>query len=174
VTIAGRFRLRWSRYAWRMTDPTPEGLISVRQGVLPLLEHLTRVGKRAYLNDMDPGGLRLRHLIALRLLAERGPQGQQGLAEALSLDPSNVVGLLNELEERDLVVRRRDPADRRRHIVELSPAGAREVAVADERAVDVEDRLFVALTAEERATLFDLLRRAVGTTLPACEFPAED
>jgi hypothetical protein len=72
----------------------------VRQGVLPLLEHLTRVGKRAYLNDMDPGGLRPRHLIALRLLAERGPQSQQGLAEPLNLDPSNVVGLLNELEER--------------------------------------------------------------------------
>jgi MarR family transcriptional regulator, lower aerobic nicotinate degradation pathway regulator len=70
---------------------------------------------------MTPGGLRPRHLIALRLLSEQGPQSQQGLADALSLDPGNVVGLLNELEERELVVRRRDRSDRRRHIVELSP-----------------------------------------------------
>jgi DNA-binding MarR family transcriptional regulator len=41
---------------------------------------------------MVPGGLRPRHLVALKLLSERGAQGQRGLAEALSLDPSNVVG----------------------------------------------------------------------------------
>ena len=80
--------------------------------LLPLLDHFARVGRRAYEGVMAPGGLRPRHLVALKLLSE-GPQSQQGLADALSLDPSNVVGLLNELEERDLVVRRRDPLDRR-------------------------------------------------------------
>jgi MarR family transcriptional regulator, lower aerobic nicotinate degradation pathway regulator len=72
---------------------------------------------------MSPGGLRPRHLIGLKLLSEQGPAGQQGLADALCLDPSNVVVLLNELEERGLITRRRDPADRRRHIVELSSLG---------------------------------------------------
>src|SRR5580693_6768969 len=94
------------------------------QQLLPLLDHLARVGRRAAEASMAPGGLRPRHLIALKLLSEHGPASQQGLAEALSLDPSNVVGLLNELEERELIVRRRDPADRRRHIVELSATGA--------------------------------------------------
>src|ERR1035437_4569851 len=93
------------------------------QQSLPLLDHLARVGRRAAETSMSPGGLRPRHLIALKLLSEHGAASQQGLAEALSLDPSNVVGLLNELEERGLITRRRDPADRRRHIVELSAGG---------------------------------------------------
>jgi DNA-binding MarR family transcriptional regulator len=97
--------------------------------VLPLLEHLARVGRRVFETTLAPGDLRPRHLIALNLLSEHGPASQQMLADALSLDPSNVVGLLNELEERGLIARRRDPADRRRHIVELSPRAEDELAL---------------------------------------------
>jgi DNA-binding MarR family transcriptional regulator len=157
-----------------MAKKMPAAADSARQGVLPLLEHLTRLGKRVYISEMTPGGLRPRHLITLRLLADRGPLSQQGLGEALSLDPSNVVGLLNDLEERGLIVRRRDPADRRRHIVELSPSGEEEVVLSDERAVVVEDRLFAALDADERTTLYELLQRAVGTTALSCEVPGDN
>jgi DNA-binding MarR family transcriptional regulator len=135
---------------------------AVEQQLLPLLDHLARVGRRAAEASMSPGGLRPRHLIALKLLSEHGPTSQQGLAEALSLDPSNVVGLLNELEERGLITRRRDPADRRRHIVELSAAGAGELCLAQARLSRVEDDLLSALSAEERATLYRLLARAAG------------
>src|SRR2546426_7162260 len=103
------------------------------QRLLPLLEHLARVGRRAFETTLEPGGLRPRHLIALKLLSERGPASQQALADTLSLDPSNVVGLLNELEERKLITRRRDSADRRRHIVELSPRGEKELCGAYDR-----------------------------------------
>jgi DNA-binding MarR family transcriptional regulator len=144
-----------------------------QQQALPLLEHLARVGRRAYEGSMAPGGLRPRHLIALKLLSEQGPQVQQGLADALSLDPSNVVGLLNELEDRELVVRRRDPKDRRRHIVELSPLGEDELAVAYVRLGHVEDELLAALNAEERATLYQLLQRAVGVKSPPCDAAAD-
>ena len=119
--------------------------------------------------SVRPGGLRPRHLIALKLLSERGPASQQGLAEALSLDPSNVVGLLNELEERGLITRRRDRADRRRHIVEVSPLGEDELALAYARLSDVEDDLLSALSTDERATLYDLLVRAVGVKSPPCD-----
>src|ERR1700756_1120272 len=87
--------------------------------ILPLIDHLARVGRRAT-ESFNAGCLRPRHVIALRLLGDRGPMTQHAVGIALSLDPSNVVGLLNELEERELITRRRDPADRRRHIVELS------------------------------------------------------
>jgi DNA-binding MarR family transcriptional regulator len=137
--------------------------------LLPLLDHFARLGRRAYEGVMTPGGLRPRHLVALKLLSEQGPQSQQGLADALSLDPSNVVGLLNELEERDLVVRRRDPSDRRRHIVELSPAGEEELAVAYARLSRVEGELLGGLSAGERATLYGLLQRAVGVKSPPCD-----
>jgi DNA-binding MarR family transcriptional regulator len=138
------------------------------QQLLPLLDYLARVGRRAAETSMAPGGLRPRHLIALRLLSEAGPSSQQGMANALSLDPSNVVGLLNELEERGLIVRRRDPIDRRRHIVELSTRGADELALAYARLACVEDELLSVLSPAERSTLCDLLVRVVGVQSPLC------
>jgi len=154
----------WPGYSWRVARTKP-----VQQQSLPLLEYLARVGRRSYEGTMPPGGLRPRHVIALNLLDERGPQSQQGLAVALSLDPSNVVGLLNELEERELIVRRRDRTDRRRHIVELAPLGKDELATADTRLAAVEDELLRALTTEERSTLYRLLQRAVGAASPPCD-----
>jgi DNA-binding MarR family transcriptional regulator len=139
------------------------------QRLLPLLEHLARVGRRAAESTMSPGGLRPRHLIALRLLSEDGPASQQGLTESLRLDPSNVVGLLNELEERDLITRRRDRSDRRRHIVEISPRGEEELCLTYTRLRLVEDELLSALSAEEKTTLYHLLVRAVGIKPPPCD-----
>jgi DNA-binding MarR family transcriptional regulator len=143
------------------------------QRLLPLLEHLARVGRRAFDTTLEPGGLRPRHLIALNLLSERGPASQQALADSLSLDPSNVVGLLNELEERRLITRRRDSADRRRHIVELSPRGEKELCGAYDRLRRVDDDLLSPLSTRERATLYDLLVRAVGAKTPPCDIPEE-
>ena len=143
------------------------------QRLLPLIEHLARVGRRAFESTLQPGSLRPRHLIALKLLSERGPASQQALADSLSLDPSNVVGLLNELEERRLVTRRRDSADRRRHIVELSSRGQKELCGAYDRLRRIDDDLLSPLSTGERGTLYDLLVRAVGAKTPACDIPEE-
>jgi DNA-binding MarR family transcriptional regulator len=140
---------------------------------LPLLDHLARVGRRAA-EASTPGGLRPRHLHALGILSERGSLSQQSLGEVLSLDPSNVVGLLNELEERGLITRRRDPADRRRHIVELSTTGEEALAAAYVQLGLVEDGLLAALSAEERAALYHLLVRAAGTESPPCDATDEE
>jgi DNA-binding MarR family transcriptional regulator len=153
-----------------MADTTTAGQTAVSgQQLLPLIDHLARVGRRA--TDCMSGYLRPRHMIALKLLGERGPMTQHAVGIALSLDPSNVVGLLNELEERGLITRRRDPADRRRHIVELSAAGSGEVALTYDQLGAVEDDLFKALTASERATLHDLLSRAVEALAPVDDAP---
>ncbi len=101
--------------------------------------------------------------------SSHGPLSQQALGEALSLDPSNVVGLLNELEERGLITRQRDAADRRRHIVSLSPAGKEELATSGGQLTEVEDDVLKALSPAERATLRELLTRAVGGAQNACK-----
>ncbi len=134
------------------------------QQVLPLIEHLARVARRAYEagHFVEAGCLRPRQLVALNLLREHGPLSQQALGEALTLDPSNVVGLLNELEERGLITRQRDPADRRRHIVSLSAAGQAELATTGGQLTAVEDEVLRGLSPAERATLYELLQRAVG------------
>lgn len=130
---------------------------------LPLIECLARMGRRAAAASMATGDLRPRHIIALKLLSEHGAVSQQVLGEALSLDPSNVVGLLNELEDKGLTTRRRDPADRRRHIVELSRDGEVKLEEAYTLLATVEDEMLRALSLEERAMLYQLLIRAVGT-----------
>ena len=99
---------------------------------LALIAHLAQVVRRdadQALADVD--GMRPRHLVALTLLRDHGPMAQAALGEALRLDPSNVVALLNDLEARGLVARRRDPDDRRRHIVELSDGGVRALDRAE-------------------------------------------
>lgn len=138
---------------------------------LPLIIHLARVGSRAADAATAPGDLRHRHLVTLRLLSKRGAVCQQALGELLSLDPSNVVGLLNELEDRGLTTRRRDPADRRRHIVELSREGEAELEAANARLTAIEDEILHALSLEERNTLHQLLVRAVGADKPPWEDP---
>ena len=142
--------------------------VKTEQQLLPLVEHLARVGRRVVEASELPGGLRPRHLIALGLLGQQGPANQQGLAEALSLDPSNVVGLLNELEDRGLITRRRDPADRRRHIVEISSKGEAELERSRVWLTVVEDDLLKALSADERETLLELLAKAVGSNQVSC------
>lgn len=146
---------------------------SAGQQVLPLIDHLARLGRRAADGCEASGCLRPRHMIAVKVLGDRGPMTQHDLGSVLSLDPSNVVGLLNELEERGLITRRRDPADRRRHIVALSPAGEGELAGSQDVFRGIEDELLKALTAEERATLYDLLVRAVGGVMPGSCQPGE-
>jgi DNA-binding MarR family transcriptional regulator len=78
----------------------------------------------------------------------------------LRLDPANLVGLLNELEQRELLERRRDPDDRRRHIVELSPAGHTALAGAESALASVQDEVLSGLDDDERCTLHALLLRA--------------
>jgi DNA-binding MarR family transcriptional regulator len=138
-----------------------ESSVAAGQQILPLIDHLARISRRAADAAMADGSLRPRHVIALTLLGQRGPMTQHAVGAALSLDPSNVVGLLNELEERGLITRRRDPADRRRHIVEVSATGAQELAQTYAQLATVEDDLFKTLTSQQRATLHELLAFAV-------------
>jgi DNA-binding MarR family transcriptional regulator len=133
-----------------------------------LLEHLARQSRRRSEEALTPLGLRPRHLVALTLLRDHGPATQQSLAEALQIDPSNLVGLLNELEVAGLAERRRDADDRRRHIVELSGRGSETLADAERALTKVEDEVLGALGPQERLALHELLLRATGGHLPTC------
>jgi len=88
-------------------------------------------------------------------------QLHQAAGDSLHLDPNNCVLLLNTLEAGHLAERRRDSTDRRRHIVELTPAGRLAVERADRALESVEDDVLGALSADERAILHRLLLRAL-------------
>jgi DNA-binding MarR family transcriptional regulator len=127
-----------------------------------LLHRLDRIARRRKETALEPVDLRPRQVVALMILRDHGAMTQGALGETLNLDPANVVGLLNELEERELLDRRRDPEDRRRHIVELTPAGKKALAHAERAMEDLEEEILGALAPDERAQLRDLLDRALS------------
>ncbi|MEU2355787.1 MarR family transcriptional regulator [Streptomyces misionensis] len=105
-------------------------------------------------------GLHPRNAMTLMQLAP-GPTSQRELAVTMGVDPSQLVAFLNELESSGLCERRRDPADRRRHIVEITPAGREALERIDTAVSAAERELFGGLTEAEQAQLRDLLDRVV-------------
>jgi len=128
---------------------------------------LTRLSRVVYHRATeDVLGVRLKQFVALDYLREQGESSQQQLGQTLMLDANNCVIMLNDLEEDGYVERRRDPSDRRRHIVEITPAGLRALEHAEQKLESVEDPVLGNLSAAERSTLRDLLAKALGCDRP--------
>jgi DNA-binding MarR family transcriptional regulator len=106
-------------------------------------------------------GIDLRLLMALSYLGDHDGAPQQELVDALCMDAKNVVLLLNDLEESGYLVRRRDPDDRRRHRVQMTEAGREVLTRARAHMDDIENEVLQALDPDERATLLNLLLRAL-------------
>jgi DNA-binding MarR family transcriptional regulator len=132
-----------------------------------LLSHLARLIRMASATELGLLGLRPRHFVALTVMRENGGvTGQQELATELGIDRTNLVGLLNELEAEGLILRRRAPEDRRRHIVELTPAGGERLAAAEAAIGAAEDEVLGALSDRQREQLFVLLQQANAGRVP--------
>lgn len=124
---------------------------------------LLRLAKVIHKRSTDERlGIKLRQLMLLSYLRKGAPALQQQLCESLWLDPNNCVLLLNELEEMGYVERRRDPADRRRHMVDITDEGRVALERAERAQEEIGDELLSALSDEERATLRSLLSRVVA------------
>ena len=129
---------------------------------------LTRLAKQVYRRaDEEQLGMQLRHLVALTFLRDHEACPQQELADAFCMDANNVVLLLNELEQLGYASRLRDPLDRRRHVVQLEPAGRMALERAERAQETVEDDVLRALDPAERRVLWELLTRALRGVEPA-------
>jgi DNA-binding MarR family transcriptional regulator len=136
-----------------------------------LLDHLARRMRLRAESALAPFGLRPRHLVALTVLRDGGGSTQQALSTTLQIDRTNLVGLLNELEADKLIERRRSSEDRRRHIVELTTAGADRLRQAECALAAVEEDVLGRLDAEQRETLYRLLQHATSTDVVECLTP---
>lgn len=131
-----------------------------RTGVL-----LGRVGIAVKMETMDrfeEAGFSAYHYGVLALLDESARETQATIADALGVDRSMLVGLLDQLEERGMIERRRDPNDRRRQMVNLTPAGRRQLGEFRKMVQKIEDEFLAPLDEDERATLHDLLLRVAA------------
>jgi DNA-binding MarR family transcriptional regulator len=109
-------------------------------------------------------GMKLRQLTLLGYLRDRGGAlAQQVLCEWMWIDPNSCVLLLNELEELGYVERRRDPADRRRHVVELTEAGRAALEKGEHAREGLEDDVLANLGPAEREQLRGLLALALAS-----------
>lgn len=127
-------------------------------GTTTFVLHKVAVASRRAIADRlaERPGLTLWQFAALAEVDESGPVAQNALATSLGMDPSDMVRLMDELIERRLLARDRDPADRRRYRVTLTAAGRKALTAGRAGVREVEKATLAPLTAAERATLREL------------------
>jgi DNA-binding MarR family transcriptional regulator len=116
----------------------------------------------------EAAGFEVYDYSVLALLGEGARETQATIAEALSLDPSRLVALLDSLEHRSLVERQRDPHDRRRHVVSITATGRHELERLRVVVKRLEDEFFAPLGQDSRETLHDLLLALAAQNDPGC------
>ena len=133
-----------------------------------LLKRLGFAAKDRSLKAYEGTGLHPYHFAILITLAENAHETQGAIADALGYDRGQLVGMLDDLERQGLVERRRDPDDRRRHIVTLTADGLEALGRLRALARQNEDDFFAPLSDEERETFHSLLLRLAEKHEPRC------
>src|SRR5947199_2340527 len=136
-------------------ESAPPGI--AKQWPTLLMIKLGRITVHHFTEALEPFGIRPRHVAALIELRDHGELTQQSLCGQLHLDPTNLVAILKELEQRGYATRRRDPEDRRRHLVEVSAKGIAVIDKVSEVMDGVEEDLLGGLEPAERQQLGGVL-----------------
>jgi DNA-binding MarR family transcriptional regulator len=139
-----------------------------------LLKRLGFAAKQRSLGEYEQTGLGPYHHAILALLEGSAPETQAEIADALGYDRGTLVGLLDELEDQELIERRRDPDDRRRHVVRITAGGKRTLGRLRALARRVEDEFLAPLDAEQRKQLHALLLMLAARHEPRCAPPSLD
>ena len=154
------------------TSPLPRIPEELLASPVFLLKRLGFLAKASSAEAYEKTGLNPYHYAVLALLDEGMPGTQGAIADALDYDRGQLVGLLDDLEGDGLVRRRRDPADRRRHIVEPTPAGRKALTKLRALSARLEDEFLAGLDEEQRAQLHELLLEVARHHLPGTARPA--
>ncbi len=126
-----------------------------RPGLLLALlgtEAMRRLRDAHTAHDLKP-----RQFQILGLLHDHGGLPQGELVRTMGVVPPVLVTLLNPLEAAGLIARQRDPRNRRRHLVTLTPAGEQKLTRAARAQLETEDALFASLDDDQRKQLAALL-----------------
>ncbi|MGO4301367.1 MarR family winged helix-turn-helix transcriptional regulator [Leifsonia sp. RAF41] len=127
-----------------------------------LLSQLGLQSAQRFTAALAPLGITPNRFGVLAHLARQEGRTQQELATALGLHRNSMVGMIDDLEERGLVERRRHPDDRRAYAIHLTPAAREVLAAGDRLAAEQEEALLAPLDAGQRAELLETLTRLVA------------
>ena len=107
-------------------------------------------------------GLTPRAYLLLVCVDELGGISQQQASNLVRVDRSDMVRIVDRLEERGLLLRNRDATDRRRHVLTLTRAGRDAIKAGREVVARTTDTVFARLSAPEHEQLLRLMHRALG------------
>lgn len=113
----------------------------------------------AFLRHMAVYGLRPVEFSVLSLISHNSGITSRQLCATLSIQPPNLVGLINQLQKRELITRRPHPNDGRAMGLHLTPEGRKLVKQAENTASEIEESATAQLSAIERQTLMRLLKK---------------
>ena len=121
---------------------------------------LARLGfaiKARVLEEFEQAGFSMYQYGVLATLGEGACETQATIADVLALDRSQLVHVLDDLEERGLIARQRDATDRRRHTVTLTSDGKRQLGKLRKLVTGIEDSVLEPLDEQSRKSLHDAL-----------------
>jgi MarR family transcriptional regulator, lower aerobic nicotinate degradation pathway regulator len=124
-----------------------------------LISEVSRLAHPLLTGKLATAGSRGYHYRLLAALAEFGPASQVSLGRRTGMDRSDVAAAVNELAARGLARRAPDPADRRRNVISITPAGTDHLRRLDDLLAGAQDELLAPLSPAERQQLTSLLNR---------------
>jgi DNA-binding MarR family transcriptional regulator len=124
-----------------------------------LISQVGAHGAVKFAERLAPLNLTPPHAGILKVIKQADGLSQQALGETLGMFPSRLVMMLDELEQRGLVERRDNPADRRSYALHLTKAGRETLEQIGRIAREHQDALCAALDESERAQLTNFLTR---------------
>jgi DNA-binding MarR family transcriptional regulator len=127
-----------------------------------LLTQSAQHAHRIITETFAAGNARGYHYRLLATLTEFGPASQASLGRRTGIDRSDVVAAINELTAQGFVERTPDPADGRRNIITITPAGRRQHKHLETLVRDAQDTIFAALTPAERTQLAAILTKVLA------------
>ena len=147
---------------------TPQGGQELSRGLLPqilgyhlrqtqvaIFRHFSR--SVAAKEDITPGLFGM-----LQVIAANPGLAQSRLAEAMEVDRSTIVKVVDQLEERELILREPSPSDKRSYCLRLTEGGRRALRRMEALVLRHEDEFTKVLSTEERQFLIGLLTRLYG------------
>jgi MarR family 2-MHQ and catechol resistance regulon transcriptional repressor len=142
--------------AWRMAD-APSKNTGVHLWLVLMKAHRAMAWHAA--RSIEPSCLGQSDFAVLEVLLNKGPQKVNDIGRRIDLTSGSITTAIDRLEERGLVVRELDDADRRTRVVHLTPAGRAHIGGIFEQHAEALEVASSGLTKAERKSLIALLKK---------------